>query len=67
MPEEIVELRAARLVGRDHLAVENGLADLKLGRDLFTKLDEEAHNIAIARDEPAAALLDVAEPGSCHI
>ena len=55
-------MRAAGLIGRDHLAVEDGVIDPQLGRHLAAELIEPAQDVAPPRDEAAAApLLDVAE------
>ena len=45
-PQELVEPRAPGLVGRDHLAVENGLVDAELSGHLLTQGGEAIENIA---------------------
>jgi hypothetical protein len=60
-PDEVVEVGAAGLVGRNYLAVKNGVVHLELGRRVVAKHIEALQEIAVERDEPRAALLDVAE------
>ena len=67
-PEKIVELRAAGLVGGDHLAIEDRLVDAKLGHDVVTEgrgdlpaqRIEPGEDIPPSRDKAAAPALDVA-------
>jgi len=59
-PQQIVELGSAGRIGRDHLAVENCLVEIEQGRQLVAELVKAAHQIAVARDETAAPLLDIA-------
>jgi hypothetical protein len=59
--EEVVELRSAGLVGSDHLAVDYGVIDLERERDLIAECIEAVKGIAVARDEAATGLLEIAE------
>jgi len=59
--EQLVELRSAALVGRDHLAVENGVVDIEEPANLVGQRVETSKHVAIARNEAATALLDIAE------
>jgi hypothetical protein len=45
-PQELVELRAPGRVGRNQLAVENGLVDGELGSQLLTEGGEAIEDIA---------------------
>jgi len=49
------------LVGGDHLAVDYRFVDIEHGRHLVAERLEAAQNVAVARDEAATALLDVAQ------
>jgi hypothetical protein len=67
-PEKIVELRAAGLVGGDHLTIEDRLVDAKLGHDVATEgrgdlpaqRIEPGEGIPSSRDQAAAPALDIA-------
>ena len=59
--EQLVELRPAGLVGRDHLAVDYRFVDVERGRHLVAERLETAQDIAVARDEATSTLLVVAE------
>ena len=59
--EQLVELWSTGLVGRDHLAVDYRFVDVERGRHLVAECLETAQDIAVARDEAAAALLKIAE------
>ena len=54
-------MRPAGLVGRDHFAVENGIIDVEHTGHLLGELIEPGHDIAVARDQTIAALLEIAE------
>jgi hypothetical protein len=60
-PDEVVKLRASCLVGRDHLAVEDGVVDIERRRQLIAERIKAGEPVAVARDEAAVPLLDVAE------
>jgi hypothetical protein len=59
--EQLVELWSAGLIDHDHLAVDYGFVDAEHGRRLLAERLETAQDIAVARDEAATALLDVAQ------
>jgi hypothetical protein len=54
-------LRSAGLVGRDHFAVENGIIDVEHTGHLVGELVEPGHDVAVARDQAIAALLEITE------
>jgi hypothetical protein len=58
---------SAGLGDRDHLAVDGGVVDVEHGRHLVAERVTAAQDIAIARDEAAAALLEVAEASKAVI
>jgi len=60
--EEVVKLRTARLVGGDHLTIEDSVMDAEGGRDLLTQRIEPGEHIASSRDEATAPALDI--PGA---
>src|SRR5215471_4519461 len=45
--EKVVELWSAGFVGRDHLAVENGIVDVKCGRHLLGEPVEPPQRVAV--------------------
>jgi hypothetical protein len=45
---QVDELGAAGLVSRDHLAVENGIVHIELGRDLVGERAGAAQDVAVA-------------------
>jgi hypothetical protein len=59
--EQFVELWSAGLVGHDHLAVDYRLVNVEYGGQLVGQNLETAHDVAVARDEAATALLKVEE------
>ena len=59
--EQLVELWSTGLVGRDHLAVDYRFVDVERGRHPVAERLETAQDIAVARNDTAAALLDVAQ------
>lgn len=48
MPEQIVQLQSAGLVGCDHLAIKNGVVDLQYSRHLAGERVEAAQLVAVA-------------------
>ena len=54
-----VKLRPAGRVGRDHLAIENRLVEVEQGGELAAELIKAAHLVAVARDQVAAAMLEI--------
>ena len=59
--QQVIELRSAGLVDRDDLAVENGIIDVEHTGHPLGELIEAGHDIAVARDQAIAALLEIAE------
>ena len=59
--QEVVEHRPAGLVGRDHLTVDYRFVDIEQPANLVAERLETAQDVAVARDEAATALLDVAQ------
>ena len=59
--EQLVELWSTGLVGRDHLAVDYRFVNVEHGRHLVAERLEAAKDIAVARDEAAAAFRDITE------
>jgi hypothetical protein len=57
--EQLVELRSTALVGRDHLAVENGFVYIEQSSNLVAERLETAQAVVVARDEAATARLEV--------
>jgi hypothetical protein len=47
-PDEVEENWPAGFVGRDHLAVQNGIIDGDLGRNIVAELAEAAEGVAAA-------------------
>jgi len=52
---------SAGLVDHDHLAVDYRLVNVEYGGHLVGQNLETAHDVAVARDEAATALLDIAQ------
>jgi hypothetical protein len=48
--EKVNENRAAGLIGRDHLAVKNGIVDVERSRYLAGELVQPGHDVVVARD-----------------
>jgi hypothetical protein len=46
-PEEVLELRTAGLVGRDQLAVENGIVHIELAGDLPHRAPQSVQDIRV--------------------
>ena len=66
--EKLVELRSARPVSRDHLTVEYGFrSKIEQPANLVAERLETAQEVAVARDEAATALLDVAQPSYAEL
>src|SRR6516164_10270680 len=59
--EQLVEPRSAGLVSHDHLAVDYRVVDVEHSCHLRAERLETAQDVAVARDEAATALLDVAQ------
>jgi hypothetical protein len=59
--EQLIELRPACFVGCDDLTVENRVAYIGCGCNLVGEAGEAAHRVAVARDQAAAPLLEIAE------